>query len=77
MITMRFVFWISLATDSAMCNEKRRALYDLGKPKQTESLAEHLFTHIVTYRVIIVKEVAHVARKKRIPDFDHTYCPRL
>ena len=25
-----------------------------------------------------LKEVAHVARKKkRIPDFDHTYCPRL
>ena len=38
-----------------------------------ESLAEYLFTHIVNYGVIILKEVVHVARKKkRIPAFDHT-----
>ena len=52
--------------------------YDLAKTKSTESLAEYLFTHIVKYGVIILKEVAHVVRKKkkkkRIPDFDHTYC---
>ena len=49
--------------------------YDLAKTKQIESLAEYLFTHIVKYGVIILKEVAHVLRKKkRIPDFDHTYC---
>ena len=49
--------------------------YDLAKTKYTESLAEYLFTHIVKYGVIILKEVAHVVRKKkRIPDFDHTYC---
>ena len=45
--------------------------YDLAKTKQTESLAEYLFTHIVKYGVIILKEVE---KKKRIPDFDHTYC---
>ena len=39
--------------------------YDLAKIKWTESLAEYLFTHIVKYRVIILKEVAHVARKKK------------
>ena len=37
---------------------------DLAKTKQTESLAEYLFTHIIKYRVIILKEVAHVARNK-------------
>ena len=47
--------------------------YDLAKTKSTESLAEYLFTHIVKHGVIILKEVAHVARKKRVPDFDHTY----
>ena len=30
-----------------------------------ESLAEYLFTHIVNYGVIILKEVVHVARKKK------------
>ena len=39
--------------------------YDLAKTKYTESLAEYLFTHIVKYGVIILKEVAHVARKKK------------
>ena len=39
--------------------------YDLAKTKYTESLAEYLFTHIVKYGVIILKEVAHVVRKKR------------
>ena len=51
--------------------------YDLAKSKSTESLAEYLFTHIVKHGVIILKEVAHVARKekkKRVPYFDHTYC---
>ena len=43
--------------------------YDLAKTKSTESLAEYLFTHIVKHGVIILKEVAHVARKKRVPDF--------
>ena len=40
-------------------------------------LSRYLFTHIVKYRVIILKKVAHVARKKRIPDFYRTYCPRF
>ena len=49
--------------------------YDLAKTKSTESLAEYLFTHIVKHGVIILKEVAHVERKKkRVPHFDHTYC---
>ena len=47
--------------------------YDLAKTKSTESLAEHLFTRIVKHGAIILKKVAHVARKKRAPDFDHTY----
>ena len=51
--------------------------YDLAKTKSTESLAEYLFTHIVKHRVIILKEVAHVARKKGVPDFDHIFCPRF
>ena len=63
------VFWISLTTDSAMCNEKRRALYDQAKTKSTESLAEYLFTHIVKCRVVIIKEVAHVAGNKKNPWF--------
>ena len=48
--------------------------YDLTKSKSTESLAEYLFTHIIKHGVIILKEVAHVARKKRVPDFDHKHC---
>ena len=48
--------------------------YDLAKIKSMESLAEYLFTHVVKHGVIILKEVAHVARKKRLPDFDHTHC---
>ena len=43
--------------------------YDLAKTKSTESLAEYLFTHIVKHGIIILKEVAHVARKKKVPDF--------
>ena len=39
--------------------------YDLAKTKWTESLAEYLFTHIVKYGIIILKEVAHVARIKK------------
>ena len=45
--------------------------YDLAKSKKTESLAEYLFTHNVRHGVVILKKVAHVARKK-IPVFDHT-----
>ena len=41
--------------------------YDLAKIKSMESLAEYLFTHIVKHGVIILKEVAHVARKKKTP----------
>ena len=39
--------------------------YDLAKTKYTESLAEYLFTHIVKNGVIILKEAAHVVRKKK------------
>ena len=53
---------------------KSAEFYDLAKTKSTESLAEYLFTHIVKHGVIILKEVAHVARKKRLPDFELTYC---
>ena len=54
---------------------KSAELYDLAKIKSMESLVEYLFTHVVKHGVIILKEVAHVARKKkkRLPDFDHTY----
>ena len=38
--------------------------YDLAKLKSMESLAEYLFTHVVKHGVIILKEVAHVERKK-------------
>ena len=48
--------------------------YDLAKLKSMESLAEYLFTHVVKHGVIILKEVEHVARKKRLPDFQLTYC---
>ena len=41
-------------------NEKRRALRS-SKNQIDESLAEYLFTHILKYGVIILKEVAHVA----------------
>ena len=52
--------------------------YDLAKTKSTESLAEYLFTHIVKHGVIILKEVAHVARKKKNPCFrSHILCPRF
>ena len=52
---------------------------DLAKTKQTESLAEYLFTHIIKYRVIILKEVAHVARNKEslVRSHKKSYCPRL
>ena len=39
--------------------------YDLANIKSMESLAEYLFTHVVKHGVIILKEVAHVARKKK------------
>ena len=39
--------------------------YYLAKTKSSESLAEYLFTHIVKYGVIISKEVALFARKKK------------
>ena len=39
--------------------------YDLAKIKSIESVVEYLFTHVVKHGVIILKEVAHVARKKK------------
>ena len=45
-----------------MCNEKRGPL---RSSKNQIDGAEHLFTHIVKYRVIIIQEVAHVARRKK------------
>ena len=48
------------------------------KKRIPESLAEYLFTHIVKHGVIILKEVAHVARKKKNPCFrSHILCPRF
>ena len=60
--------------------------YDLAKTKSTESLAEYLFTHIVKYGVIILKEVARVAGKKKESlisshilclRFEHNYLTKL
>ena len=49
--------------------------YDLAKTKWTESLAEYLFTHIVKYGIIILKDRGCACREnKKVPDFDHTYC---
>ena len=66
------VFWISLTNTEIWPGVVKRAeSYDLAKSKKTESLAEYLFTHTVRHGVVILKKVAHVARKK-IPVFDHT-----
>ena len=51
--------------------------YDLAKTKSTQSLAEYLFTHIVKPGVIILKEVALVARKKESLISSHILCLRL
>ena len=51
--------------------------YDLAKTKSTESLAEYLFTHIVKHGVIILKEVAHVVRKKESLISSHMLCLRF
>ena len=57
------VFWISFKQirPGVMKSVER---YDLAKTKQIESLAEYLFTHIVKYGVIILKEVE---KKKKNP----------
>ena len=47
--------------------------YYLAKTKSMESLAEYLFTHIVKYGVIILKEVALFARKKKESLFSITH----
>ena len=66
------VFWISLTNTEIWPGVMKSAeSYDLAKSKKTESLAEYLFTHNVRHGVVILKKVAHVARKK-IPVFDHT-----
>ena len=71
-IKLRLVFWISLTNTEIWPRVMKRAeSYDLAKSKKTESLAEYLFTHNVRHGVVILKKVAHVARKK-IPVFDHT-----
>ena len=69
------VFWISFRTDSARCNEKRRALW--SSKNQIDRVLSRIFIHShckvrrshnpkggYTYR----------EKEKRIPDFDHTYC---
>ena len=51
--------------------------YELPKTKSTESLAEYLFTQIVKHGVIILKEVANVARKKESLISSHILCLRF
>ena len=59
------VFWISLTNTEIWPGVMKSAeSYDLAKSKKTESLAENLLTHNVSYGVVILKKVAHVARKK-------------
>ena len=42
-MTLRLVFWISLTTDSAMCNEKRRGLR--SSKNQIDGVLSRIFIH--------------------------------
>ena len=67
-ITLRLVFWISLTTDSAMCNEKRRALR--SSKNQIDGVLSRIFIHShCKVQSRNHKEVAHVARNKNNPWF--------
>ena len=76
-MTLRLVFWISLTTDSATCNEKRKGLR--SSKNQIDGVLSRIFIHSHC------KGQSHNhkggcscrEKKKRIPDFDHTYFPRF
>ena len=73
-ITLRLVFWISLTTDLARCNEKRRALR--SSKNQIDGVLSRIFIHShCKARSHNPKgSCACREKKKRIPVFDHTYC---
>ena len=68
------VFRISFRTDSARCNEKRRALW--SSKNQIDRVLSRIFIHShCKVRSHNPKGgCACREKKKRIPDFDHTYC---
>ena len=69
------VFWISFRTDSAKCNEKRRALW--SSKNQIDRVLSRIFIHS-HYKVRSHNPKGGCAccekKKKRIPDLDHTFC---
>ena len=58
------VFWISFRTDSARCNEKRRALWS----------RIYIHSHCKVRSHNPKGGCSCREKEKRIPDFDHTYC---
>ena len=73
-MTLRLVFYIFLTTDFAMCNEKRRELR--ASKNQIDGVLSRIFIHShCKVRSHNPKGgCACREKKKRIPDFDHTYC---
>ena len=68
------VLWISFRTDSARYNEKRRALW--SSKNQIDRVLSRIFIH--SYCKVRSHNpkggCACREKKKRIPDFNHTYC---
>ena len=72
-ITLRLVFWVSRTTDSARCNEKRRALR--STKSQIDGVLSRIFIHShCKVRNHNPKGGCACREKKKVPDFDHTYC---
>ena len=70
------VFWISFRTDSARCNEKRRALW--SSKNQIDRVLSRIFIHShCKVRSHNPKGSCACHEKKRIPDFDHAYYGHL
>ena len=70
------VFWISFRTDSARCNEKRRALW--SSKNQIYRVLSRIFIHShCKVRSHNPKGSCACHEKKRIPDFDHAYYGHL
>ena len=67
------VLWISFRTDSARCNENRRALW--SSKNQIDRVLSRIFihSHCKVQSHNPKRGCASREKKKRIPDFDHTY----
>ena len=72
-ITLRLVFWISLATDLARCNKKRRVVR--SSKNRIDGVLSRIFIHSRCKARSHNPEGSCALRekKKRIPVFDHTY----